>query len=139
MPRRATAEGTRRYAARFASASAAGHFREPVGCGTPDEAPPFISSLGIGTYLGEADSATDVAYTAAVVAAVESGINLVDSAINYRLQRSERSIGAALRELATRGFEREEIVLCTKGGFLTSDGVMPHDIDAYFEREYLHP
>ena len=138
MTIRATAEGTRRYAARFAATAAAGHYREPVGCGTPDEAAPLISSLGIGTYLGAPDAATDEAYTAAVVAAVEGGINLVDSAINYRFQRSERSIGAALRELALRGFAREEIVLCTKGGFLTPDGAMPDDAHAYLEREYLH-
>jgi len=139
MTTRATAAGTRHYAARFASASAAGHFREPVGCGTPDEAPPLIASLGIGTYLGEPDAATDKSYAAAIVAAIEGGMNVIDSAINYRLQRSERSIAAALRELGSRGFTREEIVLCTKGGFLTPDGVMPDDAHGYFEREYLHP
>jgi aryl-alcohol dehydrogenase-like predicted oxidoreductase len=132
----ATAEGTRRYAARFADA-APGHFREPVGCGTPDEAAPLLSSLGIGTYLGAPDAAADAAYTAAVIAAVEGGINVLDSAINYRLQRSERSIAAALRELAGRGFAREEIVVCTKGGFLTPDGDMPDDAHGYLEREYL--
>ena len=30
------------------------------------------------------------AYTDAIVAAVEGGFNVIDSAINYRLQRSER-------------------------------------------------
>ncbi len=133
----ANAEGTRRYAARFAATAAAGHYREPIGCGAPDEGAPLMSSLGIGTYLGNADTATDEAYTAAVIAAVEGGINVVDSAINYRFQRSERAIGAALRELARRGFAREEIVLCTKGGFLTPDGAMPDDAHAYLEQEYL--
>jgi aryl-alcohol dehydrogenase-like predicted oxidoreductase len=139
MNNRASAQGTRRYAARFASTAAAGHFREPVGCATPDEPAPLFSSLGIGTYLGEPDEAADSAYTAAVIAAVEGGINVIDSAINYRFQRSERSIGAALRELAARNFAREEIVLCTKGGFLTPDAVMPHDVDEYFGREYIEP
>jgi len=139
-PSHATAEGTRRYVARFAATAAAGHFREPVGCGTPSEGAPLLSSMGIGTYLGEADDATDKAYTAAVIAAVEGGINVADTAINYRYQRSERSIGAALRELAARGFARDEIVVCTKGGFLTTDGEMPGDGDAhaYLEREYLN-
>ncbi len=139
MNNRTTAEGTRRYAARFAATAAAGHYREPVGCATPDEAAPLLSSLGIGTYLGEPDEATDKAYTAAVITAVEGGINVIDSAINYRFQRSERSIGAALRELAARGFAREEVVLCTKGGFLTPDAVLPEDVDEYFGREYLEP
>jgi aryl-alcohol dehydrogenase-like predicted oxidoreductase len=94
--------------------------------------------MGIGTYLGEADDATDKSYTAAVVAAVEGGLNVIDTAINYRYQRSERSIAAALRELAARGFGRDEIVVCTKGGFLTTDGEMSEqDSAAYLEREYV--
>jgi aryl-alcohol dehydrogenase-like predicted oxidoreductase len=139
MTASATAQGTRHYAARFAASAAAAHFREPVGCGTPDEAAPLLSSIGIGTYLGSPDPSTDQAYTEAIVAAVEGGINVLDSAINYRLQRSERSIAAALAELARRGFAREEMVICTKGGFLTPDGALPDDPAAYFEREYLRP
>jgi aryl-alcohol dehydrogenase-like predicted oxidoreductase len=132
MPGRATAQGTLRYAARFQGRTAAGHFREiPGGL--------LFSSIGIGTYLGEPDKITDKGYADAVVAAIEGGINVVDSAINYRLQRSERSIGAALKELAAKGFARDEIVLCTKAGFLTPDGEMPDDANEYFSREYLEP
>ena len=126
----ATADGTLRYAARFQGRSAAGHFREIRG-GL------VLSSIGIGTYLGEPDDSTDRAYTDAVVAAVESGINVVDSAINYRFQRSERAIGAALRDLFAKGYSRDEIVLCTKAGFLTPDGEMPTDPNSYFSREFL--
>ena len=139
MTKYATAEGTKRYAARLAATAAAGIYREPVSCGTPSEAAPLFSSIGIGTYLGKPDVTTDRAYTAAVVAAVEGGINVVDSAINYRLQRSERSVGAALAELARRDIGREEIVICTKGGYLTPDGEMPPDPLAYFQAEYLNP
>jgi len=128
----ATAAGTLRYAARFKGKSAAGHFRQ-----TTDEL--ILSSVGIGTYLGEADQATDEAYSGAVVAAVEGGFNLVDTAINYRFQRSERSIREALRELIANGFCRDEIVLCTKAGFLTPDGDMPSDANDYFSREFLEP
>ena len=135
----ATGDGTRRYARRFASVAAASHFREPAGCATPVEAGPVMSSIGIGTYLGEPDEATDRGYMDAVTTAVEGGINVIDSAINYRFQRSERAIGAALGELAQRGFAREEIVVCTKGGFLTPDGEMPADPAGYFQREYLRP
>jgi len=130
MPGRATAQGTLRYAARFQGRTAAGHFREiPGGL--------LFSSIGIGTYLGEPDESADKGYADAVVAALEGGINVVDSAINYRLQRSERSIGAALKELAAKGFARDEIVLCTKAGFLTPDGEMPDDANEYFSREYI--
>ena len=126
----ATADGSLRYAARFQGRSAAGHFREIRG-GL------VLSSIGIGTYLGEPDDSTDRAYTDAVVTAVESGINVVDSAINYRFQRSERAIGAALKDLFAKGYSRDEIVLCTKAGFLTPDGEMPADPNSYFSREFL--
>jgi aryl-alcohol dehydrogenase-like predicted oxidoreductase len=125
----ATADGTQRYAARFAGRVAEGHFREREGLA--------LSSLGIGTYLGHTDEATDAAYTSSVIAAVEAGANVIDTAINYRLQRSERSIREALAELARRGYARDEIVVCTKGGYLSPDGEMPADAAAYFEREYL--
>jgi aryl-alcohol dehydrogenase-like predicted oxidoreductase len=128
----ATPQGTLHYASRFQGRSAAGHFRE-ITSGL------VLSSIGIGTYLGEPDAATDRGYTESIGAAVEGGINVIDAAINYRLQRSERSIGAALRELATRGIPRNELVLCSKAGFLTPDGDMPADPNEYFEREYLEP
>lgn len=130
LPGRATPEATQRYAARFAGHAAAGHFREIAG-GI------FASSIGVGTYLGEPDAATDEGYSQAVVAAVEGGFNVVDSAINYRFQRSERSVGAALKQLLDRGFAREEIILCTKAGFLTPDSEMPEDANEYFASEYL--
>jgi aryl-alcohol dehydrogenase-like predicted oxidoreductase len=62
---------------------------------------------------------------------------VIDTAINYRFQRSERSIGAALRDLAAKGFSRDEVVLCTKAGFLTPDGEMPGDAADYFAHEYV--
>jgi aryl-alcohol dehydrogenase-like predicted oxidoreductase len=125
-----TPEGTLRYAARFKGLSAAGHFREiPGGL--------VLSSIGIGTYLGEPDNATDAAYAAAIVSAVENGCNVIDSAINYRFQRSERSVRAALKDLFAKNFSRDEIVVCTKAGFLTPDGEMPADANEYFAHEFL--
>src|ERR1700751_5793678 len=125
----ATPDGTKKYAARFAGRAAEGPFREQQGL--------WLSSIGIGTYLGEPDARTDQAYMDAIVAAVESGANVIDSAINYRFQRSERSVGAALAELARRGFSRDELLICTKGGFLTPDADMPADANEYFNREYV--
>ena len=55
-----------------------------------------LSSIGLGTYLGEEDAATDAGYEASVAAALASGINVFDTAINYRGQKSERAIGRAL-------------------------------------------
>lgn len=130
MSRAATNEGTHRYAEKFKGHAADGHFRTAQDL--------VISSLGIGTYLGQADENTDASYAAAIVAAVESGINVIDTAINYRLQRSERSVGTALKVLAHKGFLRDEIVVCTKGGYLTPDGTMPADANRYFFDEYIH-
>jgi aryl-alcohol dehydrogenase-like predicted oxidoreductase len=129
-PGSATAEGTLRFAAKFQGQAAPGNYREIRG-GL------VLSSIGIGTYLGEPDATTDKAYTASIAAAVESGINVIDTAINYRLQRSERSVGAALTELYAKGYARDELVICTKAGFLTPDGSMPADPNTYFSREFL--
>ena len=64
--------------------------------------------------------------------AVELGANVIDTAANYRFQRSERSIGNALRELTEAGgFSRDEIVICTKGGYLPFDGAPPRDVRRY--------
>jgi aryl-alcohol dehydrogenase-like predicted oxidoreductase len=131
MTKSATTEGTKRYANKFAGHAADGHFREAQGLVLP--------SLGIGTYLGQPDAKTDASYTAAIVAAAESGINVFDAAINYRFQRSERSVGAAIKQLAAKGFSREELIVCTKGGYLTPDGSMPEEPNEYFFREYLQP
>src|SRR5687767_9579386 len=111
LPNSATAEGTARYVSRFPEQVAAGFYRQAGDL--------RVSSLGLGTYLGEMDEATDDAYAEAVVAAVHGGLNFLDAAINYRHQRSERSIGSALSFLFRSGeFQREEVVVCTKAGFL---------------------
>jgi aryl-alcohol dehydrogenase-like predicted oxidoreductase len=129
MSRGATAEGTKKYAEKFKGHAADGHFREAQEL--------VLSSLGVGTYLGQPSESVDASYTAAIVAAVEAGINVMDTAINYRFQRSERNIGTALRVLANKGFSRDELVVCTKGGYLTADGTMPADPNKYFFEEYI--
>jgi aryl-alcohol dehydrogenase-like predicted oxidoreductase len=91
MPTFATTEGTARYAKRFSGIVAPGHFRQAQSL--------QFSSIGIGTYLGQPNDKTDGSYTATILAAAENGINLIDTAINYRFQRSERNIGAALKQL----------------------------------------
>ena len=123
----ATLQGTRRYAQRLAERGASpDHFREAQGL--------FLSSIGIGTYLGEPDPATDEAYRRAIVRAVELGVNVIDSAINYRFQRSERSVGMALKDLETSGTAtRDELVIATKAGFLTFDGEVPEDPRHYIQ------
>jgi len=105
----ATGTGTARYAERFP-----GHhphfYRIEQGL--------TLSSLGIGSYLGNIDDATDAGYVEAVNAAVRGGINVIDTSLNYRHQSSERNIGEALASSP-----REEVVVCTKAGFLVPGAV----------------
>ena len=134
----ATAEGTARYRGRFPHLRDAGHFRHPQH--VPGAGELWLSSIGLGTYLGEPDDAADQAYTEAIAAALGSGINVLDTAINYRHQRSERNIGAALKHLIDSGeLNRDEVLVCTKAGYLSFDGSMPPDPRSYLMREYLDP
>ena len=131
----ATPEGTRRFAERFPALRQAGHFRQPKhALGLAELS---FSSLGLGTYLGEPDDAADQLYTQAIETALRSGINILDSAINYRHQRSERNIGAALKAKIDSGeIHRDEVIVCTKAGYLSCDGSVPPDPRGYFSREY---
>src|SRR4051812_22272455 len=124
----ATAEGTKRFAEKFPDA-AEGHFRAAQDL--------QLSSIGIGTYLGNWDAETDVNYTEAIVRYVESGGDVIDTAANYRFQRSERNIGNALQTLAEKGFNRDELLICTKGGYLPFDGEPPRNVRAYFEETFV--
>jgi aryl-alcohol dehydrogenase-like predicted oxidoreductase len=138
----ATLEGTTRYRARLEQQTiAVNHFRLEQNL--------WLSSLGIGTYLGKPDAATDARYTEAVARAVALGANVVDTAANYRFQRSERSIGAALRALiedsdaadAAR-ISRDEIIICTKGGYIPFDADPPDGqagVRRYIEETFIKP
>ncbi len=131
QPGWATTEGTAIYRKRFEAKLPTDHFREQQGL--------RLSSIGIGTYLGDHDSATDELYRQAVVRTAELGSNVIDSAINYRFQRSERSIGAALKQLAAEGIGRSEIIIATKGGFIPFDSSPPRDIRSYFTETFVKP
>jgi aryl-alcohol dehydrogenase-like predicted oxidoreductase len=132
LPGSATSRGTLDYAERMSTRTAAGHFRRLGELSA--------SSIGLGTYLGPADDATDASYQTAVLRALELGINIVDTAINYRHQRSERAIGRALAQAVESGIvRRDEVVVASKAGFLAFDGWRPADPRAYFERTLVGP
>lgn len=103
----ATPEGTRRFSERHPAA--AGHWREARGL--------HLSSIGLGSYLGSVDDASNRAYEEATLAALESGVNVLDTAINYRGQQSERDLGRAVKRFG----RRDEVFVATKGGFLTAE------------------
>ena len=132
----ATPEGTARYRDRFPQFREAEHFRRPES--VPGAGKLWFSSIGFGTYLGEPDDAADAAYIEAISSALHSGINVLDTAINYRHQRSERNIGTALGQLIAAGeLQRDEVLVCTKAGYLSFDGNLPADPRGYFMREYV--
>ena len=106
----------------------------------PEKHDLVLSSIGIGTYLGNADEATDLSYTRAIVRAVQLGVNVIDTAANYRFQRSERAIGEALKILANEhGVARERLVICTKGGYLPFDGAPPRNVAQYVNETFVKP
>lgn len=106
-PSRATAEATAAYAE--ATDAAAGYFREARGL--------TVSSLGMGSYLGDVGPEANEAYQESARLALEGGVNVLDTAVNYRRQRSERDLGEALADHGAR----EEVLVSTKGGFLAPD------------------
>ena len=132
----ASPPGTARFQRRFADRFADDFFR-------PFAGELAASSLGIGTYLGECDDADDASYAAAIRAALQRGINVIDSSINYRCQRSERVVGETLRAAIADGLvKRDEVIICTKGGYVPLDGAPPRSRDDYLEylqRTFVDP
>ncbi|NEQ39441.1 MAG: aldo/keto reductase [Okeania sp. SIO3I5] len=91
------------------------------------------SSIGIGTYLGSSDSVTDNLVAEAIIRSVKSGINLIDTAINYRSQHGEISVKKALLKLIeSKTVSREELIICSKGGFIPN-----REKEEWFKREYI--
>ena len=97
----------------------------------------ILSNVGIGTYLGDADARTDELVTNAVKQSITSGVNVVDTAINYRAQKAERSVGKAISELIQEGkISRDQIFLSTKNGYVTNDADVQLGFWEYVKEEY---
>jgi len=87
----ATAAGTAGYRARLGARAADGHFKSWQGL--------TLSSLGIGTYLGDDTDETDRAYEAAVRRALELG----KDALGFGFVRNLEVLAFVLRELGLEG------------------------------------
>ncbi|HEX5066841.1 MAG TPA: aldo/keto reductase [Myxococcota bacterium] len=112
IPGRATPEGTERYASRFGEPRS--HFRRPDRL--------WLSSLALGTRNGEPGGVDDMLYRSAVSELVAGGVNVFVTALSDRMHASERCLGAALARAFREGAaRRDEIVVVTKGGYLTPD------------------
>ncbi|MDE1838821.1 MAG: aldo/keto reductase [Thaumarchaeota archaeon] len=127
----ATSEGTAGFAKRQSKVSK-NHFKQFAGL--------TLSSVGIGTYLGNPDNATDNMVSDAIKTSVKSGINVIDTAINYRAQKAERSVGKAIAELVQSGeAKREEIFISTKNGYVTNDGDINEDFWVNIQNVLVKP
>lgn len=127
----ATPEGTATFATRHKNSVKEGHFLNVNGLS--------LSSIGMGTYLGDLDGRTDGLVEEAVRVSVSSGsINVLDTAINYRSQKAERSVGRAVKGLIDSGeIRREEVFISTKNGYLTGDADAGVDFIPYVQRELI--
>jgi aryl-alcohol dehydrogenase-like predicted oxidoreductase len=116
----ATAEGTRRFARRFRRRVNGAFFRETEGL--------MLSTVGIGTSIGALSSRCDRELELAIEFCLEQGINVIDTALCYRAQRSERTIGKVITRLIEADrIARDEIFISTKCGYLPFDHVRPPD------------
>ena len=97
----------------------------------------YLSNVGVGTYLGDADAKTDELVTSAVKQSILSGVNVIDTAINYRSQKAERSVGKAISELVKDGkINRDQIFLSSKNGYVTNDADVQLGFWEYVKEEY---
>jgi len=127
----ATPEGTLNFAKRNQLA-AKNHFRQFNGL--------TLSSIGIGTYIGNADNTTDNLVKDAIKKSVLSAINVIDTAINYRSQKAERSVGRAVLELLEEGkAKRDELFISTKNGYITNDGDVNEEFWEYIQNKLVKP
>ena len=96
-----------------------------------------MSNVGIGTYLGEPDARTDELVSNAVKQSIQSGINVIDTAINYRAQKAERSVGKAISELIQEGkIIRDQLFISSKNGYVTNDADVALGFWEYVKEEY---
>jgi aryl-alcohol dehydrogenase-like predicted oxidoreductase len=131
----ATSEGTSKYARHAASKGIPdAHFKEYDGL--------RLSSIGMGTYLGDPTPDDDKGVEDAVFRSINSGaVNVIDTAINYRAMRSEKSIGRALLRMVDENLiTRDQVFIATKNGYITNDGDYPSvDVMEYMQKMYISP
>jgi aryl-alcohol dehydrogenase-like predicted oxidoreductase len=100
----------------------------------------YLSSIGMGTYLGKPNKEDDQSMENAVYESIKSGgVNVVDTAINYRAMRSEKSVGRALLRLINGGIvSRDQVFVSTKNGYITNDGDYPEiDVMEYVQTMFI--
>lgn len=95
-----------------------------------------LSSLGLGSSLGEIEETTSKSYEARFFEAALAGINCFDTAAHYRRGRSEQDLGKALIRLKERGISREALFITSKGGKVCFREET-HDFEGYLREHFL--
>ncbi len=131
IPGHAEAQATQLYAEQQGAGCGKGHYSEFLRTGIQ------LSSIGAGTFPGEASPAQDARLGQLLIRAVRQGINVIDTASHYRYGRSLAAVGAAVRALVAGEVPRQALFLVSKGGFLTLRGGKPTDFAAWFQREIV--
>jgi diketogulonate reductase-like aldo/keto reductase len=82
-----------------------------------------ITSIGVGTYMGDPDDYTDfLMYDSIKTSVLSGGVNHIDTAPNYRYKKSESTVGRILTTLDNKyGITRDQLVVSTKGGYIPED------------------
>jgi aryl-alcohol dehydrogenase-like predicted oxidoreductase len=130
----ATAEGTLEYMQHaISNGKPRSHFREFDGL--------HLTSIGMGTYLGSISQADDLAVEDAIFRSVSSGgINVIDTALNYRAMLSEKCIGRAIFRLLKAGVKRQQVFICSKNGYITNDAEYPGvSVQEYIQKMFVEP
>lgn len=93
----------------------------------------LITTLGVGTHSGSSSSETDLQMFNGVVDSgkffyvnnklvISKTVNNIDTSLSFRFMKSERVVGSALKFLQDyKQFERNEVFLSSKGGFIQED------------------
>lgn len=123
----ATRGATENYATSFGAQCAPGHYSDFLNLHLK------LSSLGVGTFPGAADDATDGAVAAIVERAVLAGINVIDTAVHYRYGRALAAVRAGLERAFAAGVAREQVFVAVKGGFLLFPEGPPANLEQWFD------
>lgn len=131
VPGCADAAGTRAYIAQCGPHLPAGHYSDFRETGIA------LSSLGVGTFPGAASDSIDRRIADIVARALQTGINVIDTATHYRYGRSPRAVGAGVRAALAAGVPRAGMFLISKGGFLLFADGPPPGFRRWFNREII--
>lgn len=129
----ATPQGTKKYLENaFKNGFPNSHFRSFDNL--------HLSSLGMGTYLGQITPEDDKDLENAIYESIKSGaMNVIDTAINYRFMKSEKNIGNAMKKLTEEGVvSRDQVFISTKNGYITNDADFPTvDLHEYMDKMFI--